>query len=166
MRLGIVALVAVILAAGGVTLASADSGKRAGDGRSEVIKLFALTDLDQSADLDLGATGESVGDRFVFSDDLYTRKGGDKVGIDGGECIVVRLDTAARSATVQCAVTASLDDRGQITVQGLVTFSESEAGATFTLPITGGSGDFRGASGEITVEELSDTESNLTLSLD
>jgi hypothetical protein len=165
MRLSIVAVVAVILAIGGVTLASASSDEGSSDDHSQVIKLFAVTV--QQADIDLGATGESLGDRFVFADDVYREKGGEKVGHDGGECTVVRLDAEARTATVQCVVSLSLDDKGQITVQGLATFSETQTSAPpLTFPVTGGSGDFKGVDGEVTVEEISATEANLTLHLD
>jgi hypothetical protein len=159
-RLGLIAVATAILAVGSVTLASASSDR----GHKEVIKLFALTV--SSADLDLGDKGPSVGDRFVFADDVYDEKGGEKVGTDGGECVLVRVDLAAQTASNQCVVTLSLEDRGQITVQGLIELSLTDTRPTFTLPVTGGSGDFTGAGGEAEVEELSDTEANLTVTLD
>jgi Allene oxide cyclase barrel like domain len=155
-RLGIVAAVAA-------ALALYAAGPAAADGDSEVIKLFAVTV--QSAELDLGDEGPSVGDRYVFADDVYDRKGGDQVGTNGGECTIVRVDAEAATATANCLVTFSLDDRGQLTIQGLVDFSV-DADPTFTLPVTGGSGDFAGAAGEVEVEELSETEANLTFTLD
>jgi hypothetical protein len=160
-KFGIAAIVAVVLAVASVALASADSPERSADDDSvEVIKLFA-TEV-QSADIDLGAQGFSLGDQFVFSDDLFRRKGGEKLGFDGVVCSVVRIDQQAQSTTVQCTFTASLRE-GQIAGQGLLTFTEGQGPATNVLPITGGTGEFKNARGEVRVEELSDTEANLTL---
>jgi hypothetical protein len=158
-KLGIAAVVAAVVAVVGVSLASAQS-KGSSDG--QVIKLFALTV--QTTNIDLGATGPSIGDKNVFSDDLSPQKGSAKTGVDGGECTVVRIDQTTNSTTAQCVVTLSLAD-GQIAVQGLATFAEQEGPTTIVLPITGGTGSFRGASGEVTAELISDTEANLTVNL-
>jgi hypothetical protein len=161
-RLSTAAVMAVIIAVAGVALASANSDGRSSDEHSgQVIKLFAKTV--QAENLDLGAKGDSLGDQFVFSDDLSRRRGSEKIGIDGGVCTLVRLEERV-SATLQCVVTVSLED-GQITSQGLVTFTDAQTNPTFVLPITGGSDDFKAARGEVKVQELSDTEANLTLFL-
>jgi hypothetical protein len=152
---------AVILAAGGVALASASpTQSSSGDQSGREIKLFAKTV--QNEDIDLGTKGISLGDQFVFSDDLSREKGSEKIGFDGGVCTLVRLDQKT-SATAQCEVTLWLKG-GQIAGQGLVTFSD-EATPTFVVPITGGSGAYKAARGEVKVKELSDTDSILTVSL-
>lgn len=159
------AVLAVLLAVGSVSLASATSSDE-GDRDARVINLTSRTV--QEADLDLGAEGLSVGDRFTFSDDLL--KNGKTVGTDGGECVIVRIDPegateqTAESLTVQCTVTLSLE-AGQITVQGLVTFTNAPTQEPFTVAITGGTGDFRTAHGEVEVTELSATEDRLTVRL-
>jgi hypothetical protein len=159
-KLGMAAVVATVAAVVGVSLASAQS-KGSSDG--QVIKLFALTV--QTTDIDLGASGPSIGDKNVFSDDLSAQKGSAKIGVDGGECTVVRIDQQSNTATAQCVVTLSLAD-GQIAVQGLATFAEEQGPTTIVLAITGGTGSFRGASGEVTAELISETEANLTVELD
>jgi hypothetical protein len=55
--------------------------------------------------------------------------------------------------------------QGQIASQGLITFTGDQTTGTFVLPITGGSGRFKNARGEVKVEEISETEANLTLFL-
>jgi hypothetical protein len=40
----------------------------------------------QQASLDLGDKGESPGDVFVYSGDLFNRKGGKNVGRAAGQC--------------------------------------------------------------------------------
>jgi Allene oxide cyclase barrel like domain len=158
-KLGMAAVVAAVVAVVGVSLASAQS-KGSSDG--QVIKLFALTV--QTTDLDLGPPGFSLGDQNVFSDDLSPQKGSATTGSDGGVCTIVRIDQQANTAAAQCVVTLSLAD-GQIAIQGLATFAEEQEPTTFVLPVTGGSGSFSGASGEVSVELISDTEANLTVEL-
>jgi hypothetical protein len=61
-------------------------GSGGDDDRFTVVRVTAVTV--QEAGLDLGDTGDSLGDEFVFSDDLFS--GGRKVGIDGVVCTLVR----------------------------------------------------------------------------
>jgi hypothetical protein len=153
--LGICAIVMLVLVS--LPAASASSSAPASssdDDRVQVIRVTAVTA--QANDLDLGEPGDSLGDQFIFSDDLF--RGGEKVGIAGGVATLVRLEPMV-SATLQFVATAELP-RGQITVQGLVTFTDGPS--TFRLAITGGTGRFRDASGVLIAEEVSDTETHLT----
>jgi hypothetical protein len=162
-KLAVAVLAAVILASGGVTLASADSNGPSDDNGAQVIKLFALTV--QIDFIDLGAQGFSLGDQQVFSDELFDKQGGTKLGSDGGVCTITHVaDAKAGSGTAQCAVTLSLEG-GQITSQGLVTFVGNEPPPPFDFAVTGGTGAYKDARGQVTVQELSDTEANLTIEL-
>jgi hypothetical protein len=156
-----VAATAATMAFGGVALASANSGGSSDDHGGQTI--FAVTV--QTTDIDLGATGFSLGDQQVFSDDLSARKGASTLGTDGGVCTIVRVTDAKKFAgTAQCVVTLSLPG-GQIALQGLVTFTGDDLPEPFDIAVTGGTGDYRDASGQATVEELNDTDANLTLHL-
>jgi hypothetical protein len=159
LKLSIVAILVVVLTAGGGALASTNgsSSKAA----NQTITLFSVEV--QFADLDLGAPGFSLGDQFVFTEDLSETRGGPPVGTDGGFCTVVRIDEHSGATTVECVVTAELHG-GQIAVQGLVTFAEDAPG-TFVLAITGGTGAYKNARGQVTVEEIGDTEAMLTFEL-
>ena len=88
-----------------------------------------------------------VGDSFTFADDLYEDKGGDKVGRDGVTCTVVRT---GNPLDIQCVGTFVLSG-GQITAQVLmsVPLEESAEQPDFDASITGGTDDYRGASGQI-----------------
>jgi hypothetical protein len=152
-KLSLGAIFALLVAVSGMTVASASStsprDRGDGDGRSaEVIQLVSKT-VQESG----GNAPPALGAQFAFSDDLYRRD--EKVGILGGTGTVVRMDEAAQSATVQLVVTASLR-QGQITTQGLVTFTETGAGAPYHLAITGGTGRYRTAHGEAIITETSD----------
>jgi type II secretory pathway pseudopilin PulG len=159
-KVSLAAIAALVLAVASVTLASASgsSATQTSDKKStQVIHLVARTV--QEASLDLGEPGDSLGDQFIFSEDLF--RDGKKVGHDGGVCTLVRLVPRV-SATTQCVVTASLP-KGQITVQGLPTFTDGPA--SFLLAITGGTGAYKTAHGQVKVVEVSEAESRLTLFL-
>jgi hypothetical protein len=164
-KLVLSALLALLLAVASVSLASATSNDDGDNGdHTRVINLTATTV--QQAEIHLGKTGLSLGDRFVFSDDLS----GDAVGTDGGDCVVVRLDpkdateTNLKAVTQQCVVTLSLPE-GQITGQALITFTNTPTQPSFTVAITGGTGEFNTAHGEVQVAEQSDTVAKLTVKL-
>ncbi|MEV0175251.1 hypothetical protein AB0I00_29540 [Streptomyces sp. NPDC050803] len=88
-----------------------------------------------------------VGDSFSFADDLYEDKGGEKVGRDGVACTVVR---AGNPMDIQCVGTFVLSG-GQITAQVLMTVPLEETAElpAFDASVTGGTGDYRAASGQI-----------------
>jgi hypothetical protein len=111
LRLG--AVVVVLLAILGLPAAAAapSAGRSADDDDVEVVRVTAITV--QEANLDLGEPGDSLGDQFIFSDDLF--RGGEKVGIAGGVGTLVRLEPMV-SVSLQFVATAELP-RGQITVQ-------------------------------------------------
>ncbi|MEV0693107.1 dirigent protein [Streptomyces sp. NPDC050388] len=116
--------------------------------KSRTIRVEAR--LQAGEELDLGATGRSVGDQFVFSGNLVSTEGPEErfVGRFGGFCAITDLEHNAG----QCSSTAVLPE-GQITVQG------EQAGIPVPSPvvdaITGGTGEFRKARGQVTQRVLS-----------
>jgi hypothetical protein len=166
-KLRLLAVLAVALALGAVSLASATG--TATDDRKKVRIIDLTAKTVQESDIDLGAEGFSLGDRFVFSDDVFRDDG--PVGMLGGECTAVRIlpqplapEQEPESVTVNCVVTLELP-RGQVTVQGLITFSQETEGQPFTLAVTGGTGAYRTARGEAQVTETSDVDSSIRLTL-
>ena len=156
LRFGAVAV--ILFALLGTGASASGSGDRDDDG----IKIVRVTEITvQQADIDLGESGDSLGDQFIFSGDLF--KHGKKVGIDGGVCTIVRLEPMV-SATAQCVATAELP-KGQITVQGLLTFTEETEGEPSFLAITGGTGKYREAQGQLKIDQASETEAQLTFKI-
>ncbi len=161
--LGTVLALLVVAASVPLALAGGDAKHHDDDGDVRIIDL--TTTLIQDTDLDLGDEGLSQGDRFVFSDEVFFED--EKVGVDGGECVIVLFtpgpdpDAEPEALTAQCVATVSLPD-GQITAQGLVDFTETGA---FTIAITGGTGKYRTAHGEVEVQEESADVDRLTLKL-
>ena len=64
--------------------------------------------------------------------------------------------------TIQCVTTLSLP-RGLVTIHGLVTFTEEAT--PFTFAITGGTGAYKTAHGQIRINIVSTDEERYTLSL-
>lgn len=157
------AAVAAIVTLGVLVVSSgtgaADGGK--GKHREDVLKLVA-TEID-SAFVDNGAPGPSLGDTFVFAERL--RKDGRPAGTSGGVCTVTEVVPPYTVATFHCVATLALR-RGQITLQGLVELQSEDDPGPFTVAITGGTGAYRGASGEAVIRDVSDTVTIYKLRLD
>jgi hypothetical protein len=152
-RLGVLcAAIALTALAVGVVSPALGSSSDDDDGK-QVIRVVSITTEEEF--LDLGAEDFSLGDEFVFSAKLL--KGGKEVGHTGVVCTITSLEREE----AQCVGTAWFSD-GQITVQGLIA-GEPE---TFVLPVTGGSGKYEGADGEVHVREVSDTREILTFRLE
>jgi hypothetical protein len=128
-----------------------------------IIKLFASTA--QFKQLDLGDSGFSLGDEIILADDVLTSQGGAKVGSDGGVCTVVRVDNATTgTGTLQCPVTLSLQG-GQLFTVGLVQLVNGALSGTQVVAVSGGTGRYLGAAGELSLQFLSQTETNYTITL-
>ena len=82
-----------------------------------------------------------------FSGNLL--KNGEQVGRVGVVCTFVSTANAAR-VEAQCPTTSILAG-GQITTQGTIV----NRSLNFTLPITGGSGQFEGAGGQVVSRDIS-----------
>ena len=123
---------------------------------------FRLTDkssddADNSFDVDVGDEGFGVGDYLVIgSDPLYNRAGTKQVGHTNGDCLLTELDEATFEVTFECDVTFVLRN-GSITAEG--PFSGTETGGSGNLAVTGGTGRYRTAHGEVHVTE---TDTGLT----
>jgi hypothetical protein len=150
--------VAALTVAMAVTLTTGVASANGGGDRTRKVSVWTETVQDNF--LDLGDPGVTLGDRFIFSDDVSRTRGGDVIGSTGGECTVVRVDEEFYDSTVQCLVTVWLRG-GQITVQGLLSESDERA----TLAVTGGTGRYKGASGQVKVRFFSDTEAKLVFQL-
>jgi Allene oxide cyclase barrel like domain len=147
------ALGVVALTAGSMGPATGHGGGDRHGHHGDVIRVLS-TNTEESF-LDLGDTGPSLGDEFVFTSDLT--KHGASVGHTGVVCTVTSV---AREET-QCVGTAWFDKHGQIAIQGLVA-GEPEV---FSFPITGGTGAFESTGGTLVVKELSDDDDDVTREL-
>jgi hypothetical protein len=146
----VVAVIALVVGADSTALGASSQGaastSSAGGGKQQTIRLLAVfTEFD--ANIDVGAPGFSLGDEVVFSGNLL--QNGKQVGRIGVVCTFVSTANADR-VEAQCPTTSILPG-GQITTQGTIV----NRSLNFTLPITGGSGQFQGAGGQVVSRDIS-----------
>jgi hypothetical protein len=155
---GLAVAAALVLAIGSITVAFASSSSRgSADHRVQVIRLVAKGV--QETNLDLGKKGFSQGDQEVVALNLF--RDGKKTGEAGNLCQFVRVTKA--SATDLCQVDMSLS-AGQITAHGLVTSTPAGPG-TYFLAITGGTGAYQTAHGQVKITASATNEVPITLYL-
>jgi hypothetical protein len=143
------AILGLLLAGASVSLAVAGGGKNGGHHGDDVRVLQVTLTNTHETDFDLGASGSSVGDRFIVFGTVT--QNGQRVGMGGYECLTVLFKpgpspTAEPEAlTDQCVATLSLA-QGQITAQGLV---DRTGPVPISIAITGGTGVYRTGHGEV-----------------
>lgn len=95
---------------------------------------------DTATDFPVRAEKDSLGDILAFSNPLYDESNTNNVGTSNGVCF-----RTAVGSTYECFWTATLPE-GQLTVQGPF-FDKKDS----TLAITGGTGDYDQARGQMAV---------------
>ena len=161
-RLGVLGTVFALVAllVGAITPAFGSSGggsasESAGHGHGQTIRVIAV--FKETAKIDVGAPGFSLGDEVVFAGVL--RQDGKRVGRVGAVCT---FTSAANPDSIQAQCPATADfTGGQITLQGLVTNLDLKL-----LSITGGSGRYQGAEGQMHARFVSQTKAVLTFELE
>jgi hypothetical protein len=150
--------VLVLLAVGsGAALAARQPSKHdRGRSRVHVLKVHRTAEQAVELDLDHSATPgkpppNSIGDEHVVTADFY--RGTKRVGFDGGVCTLVRAPS-----WFQCLATNNFR-KGSLTVQFLGDFSSS---GPYHFPITGGTGAYRGARGEVLFIPRANGEADVT----
>lgn len=91
----------------------------------------------------------SPGYSFSFSEADYPASGKHRIGTDYVNCDIIT------KSTTLCTGTWVLSGRGQISVQGAVPFN-AKPGQQFTLSVVGGTRDFLGAKGSVTITNTAD----------
>jgi hypothetical protein len=151
-----------VLATAGVTVAAASSSSRAVNSHPTNVRTINLVARQTGSTLlVLAAPGHGpVGNQFLSTDDVYRQ--GRKVGDDAAACQFM-ADLGQAGGRFQCVATLSLPE-GQLSAQGLAMLAES-GDQPFTLAITGGTGAYRTARGQIRVVQASETERHYTLTV-
>ena len=148
-RLGLLGAVIAVMAlvVGAVSPALGSSASTAsGHADGQTIRVTAVfTEFDPN--IDVGAPGFSLGDEVVFAGNLL--QNGKQVGRVGVVCTFVSTANADR-VEAQCPATATLPG-GQITIQGVIV----NRALNWTLPITGGSGRYDRARGQVVSRDIS-----------
>lgn len=106
--------------------------------KAEEMVLVVVERATSDAVADTGAAGDSPGDVLTFANTLFDADNAKEVGSDNGYCIRTAVGVAW-----ECAWTNNLDG-GQLSVEG--SFLDTKDSV---LAITGGTGIYKGASGEM-----------------
>ena len=145
-------VIAIVVAATGAASGSGGHGRGHDQGKGKTIRVVERATTDTS--VDLGATGDSIGDLLAFGNELFDRGNQIKVGTDQGSCV-----RTVPGKAYECTWTNALA-KGQITVQGPFL----DAGDS-VLAITGGTGAYRKARGTMDLHARSATEFDFTFHL-
>jgi hypothetical protein len=111
--------------------------------------------------IDLGDPGFSIGDQQIITMDVFA--GPKRVGESHVVCTQVRADAATHAFIAQCENLTHLPN-GDIAASGLVTSAQEET-TPFIQAITGGTGAFKQAHGQLTVDEAGPQPATLTFDL-
>jgi allene oxide cyclase len=98
--------------------------------------------------VDVGAPGDSVGDMTVFTFTVFDRVGGRRIGGGHGYCVRTEVGVAN-----DCTANSSLPG-GRIVMQ----WEEFDGQRVSRAAITGGTGRYRNARGELRLTSLSPSE--------
>jgi hypothetical protein len=146
----IIAVVALVVGAVSPALGSSSQGAAwTSSGHADEQQTIRVTAVftEFDANIDVGAPGLSLGDEVVFAGNLL--RNGEQVGRVGVVCTFVSTQNADR-VEAQCPATATLPG-GQITIQGVIV----NRALNWTLPITGGSGRYDRARGQVVSRDIS-----------
>jgi hypothetical protein len=138
------AILATALAFAGLAVGSAHADSH------HAIRLTEAHPDAQPAFVDTGKPGPSVGDVAVFRDELL-RADGSTAGTVRQVCTLVDLAAAPPAGTFECTGSLELAD-GTITFEGPFVPAKPEQAAA----ITGGTGAYRAARGEVTIRAVAD----------
>lgn len=125
-------------------------------GGHDADRLRLVATLAEFDSADVGKAGDSIGDLSAWSDVLSVK--GRVVGSAGTSC----TRTSTERGELNCIATLILDDRGTITLQGVVT---DTGDYPLVVAVTGGTGEFASVGGTMTVNDTAGNPDKLRLSL-
>jgi hypothetical protein len=173
-RLLTIALATLLVLSTGGTAVFADKDGKGRNDRSTSLTLYAV----EGPSTFLTATGEEPedeeyvpgpGDRLIIVEQLFTDEDreDDQVGRNDIECTFTAVDDDL-IANLLCRGVLTLDDQGSLAWQGSTQFDltedPDEDEALIKVAITGGTGDFTRAGGEVVVFDTTEEDDDETTS--
>ncbi|MEV7392762.1 allene oxide cyclase family protein [Streptomyces sp. NPDC091215] len=129
-----------VVAAVGFSAAQAAPQSRGPHQRGTTLTVVEHADTDTV--VDLGPRGDSLGDTLAFGNPVYSTSGA-RIGSDQGSCVRTKV-----GAAWECSWTTTLNG-GSLVVQGPF-YDDADS----TLSITGGTGRWSGAHGQMHLHAL------------
>jgi hypothetical protein len=146
-------MMALVLTLGVVWLASAQGTTHTVGGnivfmpQAEATKLTVVEHADTDAVTDVGESGDTVGDILTFANQVYDEKNENEIGSDNGYCF---RTVVGEGAAWECHWILTLAD-GQLAVDGPF-YDKGDS----MLAITGGTGAYATARGQMTLHARND----------
>lgn len=125
-------------------------------------ELVFITRTVEEVAIDVNGAGETPGDYVVFRDNVFDEGREDLVGRLNVQCFL-HFPFRPLRVTLYCEGSLTLVEEGQLTFQGVAVFTQETT--EFTLAITGGTGEFETAGGEVHVQFISEEEERLVIHL-
>jgi hypothetical protein len=147
-----------VIGAGVLTAGLSTAIAATGIVQEETLVLGEHTLRGKVLDLAGGPDDFKPGDRYLFRSELT-----DETGVVGHLYVDCSVHFAKRDG---CSQVYDIPARGTVVAQGLIPASELELGGSWTLAVTGGTGEFENVRGSVTVEivnEEGDTRHSLHL---
>ena len=145
-KTALAACVAAVLAAGGFTALAANGS----DGNGGGGHVLQVVEQGEAQNVFPPPSGGPVGTRFVFSSGIYDTNG-NRIGRDGADCVQTNPD-----GTFLCSIAVTLP-QGELTVQGLAN------GPDNVFAITGGTGAYRNARGDVRAVDTEPGRAEVTI---
>ncbi len=146
---------AALLGPAGAFASSPAATRASAATRARATTLHLTAHFVHAALVDAAPQGPSAGDQQVVAGTLL--RGTKAVGRFGFVCEFL---TTGRNANEECTGTGRLSD-GSITAQGFSRQSDDD----HTWAVVGGTGAYRGASGQIAIHDVNDSTSDLTIEI-
>jgi hypothetical protein len=146
----VVAVLASALTAGAMALGSGSGGI------VSPVRIHVVEHPTTDRVIDIGAPGDSPGDQLPFANPVFDAANRHRVGSDQGNCV----RASAKQGRWECMWTTFLSG-GQITVEG--PFIDSKMNNV--LAVTGGTGTFRNARGQMLLHVRADGNFDFVFSL-
>ena len=132
------ALGAVAIVTSGATFVLAEHASGPGRGHQRTVAFTVVERAESDTVIDNGTSGDSIGDVIAFGNPIYNASNTVRIGRNQGSC--VRTNPGS---SYECQWTLVLS-KGTVVVQG--PFNDS---SDSTMAITGGTGRYDGASGQM-----------------
>lgn len=152
----------IVLALAGALVGHSTAGSWADDEKT----IKAIERFTSDHFVDNAPEGESAGDSFVATADIFKNKGGKagaKLGTGVVSCVIIEVNPDAGRFIIQCHATWSLED-GTLEFSALIN-EAAPPPHTFDIAVIGGTGDFRKARGDGKATENSEEENVITLKI-
>jgi hypothetical protein len=143
-----------------VLIIASVSGASGGDGGAHPRQFIAIDTTVKETDIDVDNSDSfTIGDQFIEHDVLKNKARTRTIGALDAVCTFT--DVAEDAPVVHCVATVTLRG-GTLEIAGLLNFADEQG----HVAITGGTGGYDEAEGQLTLQAINDTDVRITFDID